>query len=61
MNDIAEKILKQMYDEYLRTSESDWQSINSSVGRQLESLGFVEQNVQGDFRLTDAGIEHMQG
>lgn len=41
MTEIAEKTLKQMYDEFLRTGATDWMSINSVVGKQLESLGFA--------------------
>lgn len=59
MTEIAEKTLKQMYDEFLRTGATDWMSINSVVGKQLESLGYVHQNNLGEFELTKAGIAYM--
>lgn len=59
MSDTAEKILKQMYDEYLRTNDADWMNINTFIGKQLESLGYVEQNTLGEFKLTKSGIEYM--
>jgi len=57
MTNIAEKALKQLYDEYVRTGINDWQSIDSAAGKQLVSLGLARDNVQGDFMLTDEGIE----
>ena len=60
MTDIAEKALKQLYDEYAKTGERDWQSIDTNAGDQLESLGLVEKNVQGEFELTDEGIAYMK-
>lgn len=59
MTDIAEKALKQMYDEYLRTGDADWMDISAPAGNQLKSLGYAEKNVLGDFKLTDAGIAYM--
>lgn len=59
MNDILEKTLKQMYDEFLRTGGADWMSIDTVVGKQLESLGYVHQNTLGEFELTKAGIAYM--
>lgn len=59
MTDIADRTLKQMYDEYLQTGINDWQNIDTVVGNQLESLGLAEKNVQGDFKLSDAGIMYM--
>lgn len=60
MTDIAEKTLKQMYDEYLRTGDADWMNINTPVGKQLKSLGYVTDNTQGDFKLTDKGIAYFE-
>lgn len=59
MTDIAEKALKQMYDEYVRTGVNDWQNIDTTAGKQLESLKLAKSNVQGDFMLTDKGISYM--
>lgn len=59
MTDIAEKTLKQMYDEFLRTGTVDWMSVNSTAGKQLESLGYVHQNTLGEFELTKSGIVYM--
>lgn len=58
MSDNAEKVLKQMYDTYIRTSDNDWQSINTLVGKQLESLGLVTSNTLGEFKLTKSGISY---
>lgn len=60
MTDIAEKELKKLYDEYVRTGDNDYQSINTSAGIQLESLGLVKRNVLCEFILTSAGIEYME-
>lgn len=60
MTNIAEKALKQLYDEYKRTGINDWQSINTYAGKELASLGLVTGNVQGEFMLTDEGINCMQ-
>lgn len=60
MNDIAEKTLKQMHDEYLRTGDNDWQNINTTVGKQLKSFGYVTDNIQGEFKLTDNGIAYFE-
>ncbi|MCM1233497.1 MAG: hypothetical protein NC489_25560 [Ruminococcus flavefaciens] len=60
MTSIAENALKTLYDEYVRTGNNDWQNIDTVAGKQLESLGFVEANVLGDFKLTDAGIACME-
>lgn len=60
MSDNAEKVLKQMYDEYIRTNDSDWQNINTLAGNQLKSLGFVTSNTLGEFKLTTAGIAYFQ-
>lgn len=60
MTNIAEKTLKRLYDEYMRTGINDWQNIISSTGKQLVSLGLVTENVQGEFKLTDEGIIYMQ-
>ena len=59
MSDNAEKVLKQMYDKYIRTSNNDWQSINTLVGKQLESLGLVTSNILGEFKLTKSGISYL--
>lgn len=59
MTDTAEKILKQMYDEYLRTGVDDWMSISTPIGNQLEAMGFAKPNVQGDFKITKLGIKYM--
>lgn len=59
MTDIAEKALKQMYDEYLRTGDADWMNISTTAGNQLESLGYAEKNVQGDFKISKKGISYM--
>lgn len=56
MSDNAEKVLKQMYDKYIRTGNNDWQNINTIAGKQLESLGLVTSNILGDFKLTKSGI-----
>ena len=56
MTDIQEKTLKQMHDEYLRTGDADWMNISTPVGKQLKSLGYVTDNTQGEFKLTDKGI-----
>ena len=58
MSDNAEKVLKQMYDKYIRTSDNDWQSINTLGGKQLESLGLVTSNILGEFKLTKSGISY---
>ena len=60
MTDIAEKTLKQMYEEYLRTGDADWQSISTPIGKQLKALGYVTDNIQGDFKLTDMGISYFE-
>lgn len=60
MTDIAEKALKQLYDEYAKTGEIDWQSIDTNAGKQLKSLGLVDDNVQGEFKLTKNGIAYME-
>lgn len=60
MTDIAEKTLKQMYDEYLRTNDADWMSISTPVGKQLKSLGYVIDNTQGEFKLTETGILYFE-
>lgn len=60
MTDIAQKTLKQMYDDYLRTGVADWQNIPTSIGNQLESLGFAKHNVQGEFMISDEGIDYMK-
>lgn len=59
MTDIQEKTLKQMYDKYLQMGDADWMDISAPVGNQLKSLGLVEKNTQGDFKLSDAGIRYM--
>lgn len=60
MTDIAEKTLKQMYEEYLKTKDADWMNINTTVGKQLKSLGYVTDNTQGDFKLTGKGISYFE-
>lgn len=60
MTDIQEKTLKQMYDEYLKTGDADWINISTPVGKQLKSLGYVTDNTQGDFKLTNKGISHFE-
>lgn len=57
MSENASKALKQLYDEYVRSGVNDWQNIDSEAGKQLVSLGLATDNVQGDFMLTDKGIE----
>ncbi len=59
MTDAANKALKQLYDEYARTGINDWQSIDTIAGNQLVSLELAKGNVQGEFMLTNKGIEHM--
>lgn len=59
MTDIAEKALKQMYDEYLRTGDADWMNISAPVANQLENLGYVTKNAQGESKLTKSGIAYM--
>lgn len=59
MTNVAENVLKQMYDEYLRTNDADWMNINTSIGKQLETLGYVQSNILGEFKLTGAGIAYM--
>lgn len=56
MTDIAEKALKRLYDEYVRTGVNDWQSIETPAGRQLASMGLVRENILGEFKLTNQGI-----
>lgn len=58
MTDIQEKTLKQMHDEYLRTGDADWMSIDTPIGKQLKSLGYVTDNLLGEFKLTDNGISY---
>lgn len=58
MTEIAEKTLKRLYDEYVRTGVNDWQSIDTPVGKQLAAIGLVKENVLGKFKLTDQGITH---
>lgn len=60
MTDILEKTLKQMYDEYLKTKDADWMNINTSIGKQLKSLGYVTDNTQGEFKLTDKGFSYFE-
>ncbi len=60
MTDALKSVLKQMYDEYLRTGCADWISISNPVGNQLKTLGYVTDNVQGDFKLTDKGIGYFK-
>ncbi len=60
MTSIAEKALKQLYDEYKRTGINDWQSINTYAGKELASRNLVKENVQGEFMLTDEGINRLQ-
>ncbi len=60
MTSIAEKALKQLYDEYKRTGINDWQSINTYAGKELASQNLVKENVQGEFMLTDEGINRLQ-
>ena len=60
MTDIQEKTLKQMYDVYLHTGDADWMNISTPVGKQLKSLGYVTDNTQGDFKLTDKGISYFE-
>ncbi|MDE5965865.1 MAG: hypothetical protein K2G89_03440 [Lachnospiraceae bacterium] len=59
MTDIQEKTLKQMYDEYLKTGSADWIDISTPVGKQLADLGYVTENLLGEFKLTKSGIQHM--
>lgn len=59
MTNLQEKTLQQMYDKYLQTGVNDWQAIDTSVGKQLVSLGLVTGNVLGEFQLTDSGIAQM--
>ncbi len=56
MTEIAEKALKRLYDEYMRTGVNDWQSIETPAGRQLASMGLVRENILGEFKLTNQGI-----
>ncbi len=58
MTEIAEKALKRLYDEYVRTGVNDWQAIDTPVGKQLAAIGLVKENVLGEFKLTDQGIAH---
>lgn len=60
MTSIAEKALKQLYDEYKRTGINDWQSINTYAGKELASRNLVKENVQGEFMLTAEGINRLQ-
>lgn len=60
MTNIAEKTLKQMYDEYLRTGDADWINISTPIGKQLKSLDYVTDNTQGDFKLTSKGISYFE-
>ena len=60
MTSIAEKALKQLYDEYKRIGINDWQSINTYAGKELASQNLVKENVQGEFMLTDEGINRLQ-
>lgn len=60
MANATEKTLKQMYDEYLQTGDADWLNIDSVTGKQLEQMGFVTQNILGEFKLTSAGISYMR-
>lgn len=59
MSDNAEKVLKLMCDKYIRTSDNDWQSIDTLAGKQLESLGLVTSNIQGEFKLTKSGFSYL--
>lgn len=59
MTDMQEKALQQMYDKYMQTGVNDWQTIDTLVGNQLVSLGFVTGNVLGEFQLTNLGIAQM--
>lgn len=58
LSDNAEKVLKQMYDKYIRTNDNDWQSIDTLAGKQLESLGLVTSNILGEFKLTKSGFSY---
>lgn len=49
-----------MYEEYLKTKDADWMNINTTVGKQLKSLGYVTDNTQGDFKLTGKGISYFE-
>lgn len=60
MTDVLKSVLKQMYDEYLRTGDADWMSISNPAGKQLQTLGYVTDNVQGDFKLTDKGLGYFK-
>lgn len=59
MTAIAEKALKQLYDEYLCTGVNDWKGISTPAGKQLVSMGLATENLLGEFKLTDLGITHM--
>lgn len=58
MTEIAEKALKHLSDEYVRTGINDWQNIDTPAGKQLAALGLVSENTLGEFKLTDQVIAH---
>lgn len=60
MNDIQEKTLRKMYDEYLHTRDADWMNISTTIGKQLKSLGYVTDNTLGEFKLTENGISYFE-
>lgn len=59
MTSVAEKALKQLYDEYVRTGVCDWKDISTPAGKHLASIGLVTENLFGEFKLTDFGIAYM--
>ena len=69
IQDDADKVLKALFDNYLRTGINDFCNIDTisdlpssehaSAARHLKSLGYVKDNVLGEFKLSDAGIKHL--
>lgn len=58
MTEIAERALKHLSDEYVRTGINHWQNIDRPAGKQLAAIGLVKENILGEFKLTDQGITH---